>query len=100
MPDLQGCEELVSARIFTTPCYAAVRGGYAHIATLAAGIFVVQPHKLEEFVVPDLEGCEVRPLVSSQNGLPSFSVCQCSYTGRLHAVETVRRLQHTETQAC
>lgn len=27
-----------------------------------AGIFVVQPHKLEEFVVPDLEGSEVRCL--------------------------------------
>eukprot|EP00802_Teleaulax_amphioxeia_P025943 Tamp_26896.p3 GENE.Tamp_26896~~Tamp_26896.p3 ORF type:complete len:101 (+),score=21.63 Tamp_26896:40-303(+) len=28
------------------------------------GIFIVQPHKLEEFVVPDLEGCELKPYVA------------------------------------
>jgi len=32
------------------------------VAARHAGIFVVQPHKLEEFVVPDLDGCEVRCL--------------------------------------
>jgi hypothetical protein len=74
---------LVCACIFATPCCAAVRGGCAHIATLAAGIFVVQPHKLEEFVVPDLEGCEVRPFASSQNGLPSFSACPVTRAGML-----------------
>jgi hypothetical protein len=93
---------LVCAFIFATPRCAAVRGGCAHIATLAAGIFVVQPHKLEEFVVPDLEGCEVRQ--ANMGSLLSLSVpspvLECSsHTGRLDAVETVRGLQHTETQA-
>jgi len=35
------------------------RVSFTCVPALSAGIFVVQPHKLEEFVVPDLEGCDV-----------------------------------------
>jgi hypothetical protein len=78
---------------------------------LAAGIFIVQPHKLEEFVVPDLEGCEVCPLLPSRHtsvvlhcrGTPCGRV-GCGGSALLtrslaDAVETVRGLQYTETTA-